>query len=40
VEVGNCLSRVGYANELFEGVDVDALAPQLTVAVGLALRSR
>jgi len=40
VEVGNCLARVAYADGLFTGEDIEALAPQLTVAVGLALRTR
>ena len=40
VEVGNCLARVAYADSLFEGEDLDIIAPKLTVAVGLALRTR
>ncbi len=40
VEVGNCLARIAYTDGLFTGEDLELLAPQLTVAVGLALRTR
>ncbi len=40
VEIGDPLSGVGYEPEVFANEDVDALAPLLTVGVGLGLRTQ
>jgi type IV pilus assembly protein PilM len=40
VEVGNCLARIVCADTTLDDEAVSALAPQLAVAVGLALRTR
>jgi Tfp pilus assembly PilM family ATPase len=37
-EIANPLSRITYDPALFAGQDVMKVAPQLTVAIGLALR--